>query len=154
MIANRSRITRSVLVAGTVAASIVLTGCGDNGDDAAQDTTTPMTTLPMTTTQPTTTPATSPTNGAEISSEASQQLCDMIEPELDNWRDQGSTIAKTTFNGTVQNWAARNELTDDVVQDKTIVDTVTTQTCPDVRQQALEVLEVPDLASALVGFGG
>ncbi|MEU2253629.1 hypothetical protein [Nocardia xishanensis] len=153
MIANRGRITRSVLVAGTVVAGIVLTGCGDNGNDTAQDTT-PMTTLPVTTAQQTTTPATSPTAGAEISSEASQQLCDMIRPELDNWRDQGSTVAKTSFNGTVQNWAARNELTDDVVEDKTIVDTVTTQTCPDVRQQALEVLEVPDLASALVGFGG
>ncbi|MET8777098.1 hypothetical protein AB0H49_05665 [Nocardia sp. NPDC050713] len=153
MIANRRRITRSALVAGTVAASIMLTGCNDNGNDTADDTTI-ITTLPVTTTQPTTSPATSPTTGAEISSEASQQLCDMIQPELDNWRDQGSTIAKTSFNGTVQNWAARNELTDDVVQDKTIVDTVTTQTCPDVRQQALEVLEVPDLADALVGFGG
>ncbi|MGV9613582.1 hypothetical protein [Nocardia xishanensis] len=153
MITDRGRITRSVLIAGTVVAGIVLTGCDDNGNDTAQETMT-MTTLPVTTTQPTTSPATSPTAGAEISSEASQQLCDMIQTELDNWRGQGSTVAKTSFNGTVQNWAARNELTDDVVKDKTVVDTVTTQSCPDVRQQALEVLAVPDLASALVGFGG
>ncbi|MGK8488153.1 hypothetical protein [Nocardia asiatica] len=152
MVVNRNRVARSVFVASAMAAGISLVGCDDDGTETAPDTTM-VTTLPGTT-QPTTSPTTSPTAGAEITSEAARQLCDMIQPELDNWRDQGSTVAKVSFNGTVQNWAARNELTDDVIKDKTIVDTVTTQTCPDVRQQALEVLDVPDLASGLVGFGG
>ncbi|WP_280239068.1 hypothetical protein [Nocardia abscessus] len=146
---HRNRITCSIFVAGALATGIMLTGC-DNNNDTARDTTT-ATGLPATTTAQ---PTTSPTEGAEVTAEAARQLCDMIRPELDNWRDQGSTVAKVSFNGTVQNWAARNELTDDVIKDKTIVDTVTTQTCPDVRQQALEVLDIPDLATGLVGFGG
>lgn len=44
-------------------------------------------------------------------------------------------------------------LNDLVVTDRSIVDTVTTQNCPDVRQQALEALDVPELASALTGAG-
>ncbi|MBX4365333.1 hypothetical protein K4H01_23260, partial [Mycobacterium tuberculosis] len=60
-----------------------------------------------------------------VTPQAAQQLCDMIQSELDNWRGQGATVAKVSFNGTVQNWAARNDgLNDDVIRDRTIVDTL------------------------------
>ncbi|MGI5219635.1 hypothetical protein [Nocardia sp. CA-290969] len=66
----------------------------------------------------------------------------------------GPVAARVAFNGTVQNWAARNDgLNDEVLQDTGLVDTVTTQTCPDVRDRALEALDAETLAAALAGFG-
>lgn len=35
-------------------------------------------------------------------------LCEMMAPDLDNWRAQGVTVARVSFNATVQNWAVRN----------------------------------------------
>lgn len=143
-----------LLAAGALMTGAALTGCSDN--DGGNDTTaTPSISVEMTTPESRSTTQTSTTRSEApaISPEAAQQLCDMIEPEIDNWREQGPTVAKVTFNGTVQNWAARNNgLNDDVIRDKSIIDQVTTQTCPQVRQQALEVLEVPELADALLGF--
>jgi len=151
---NLDRKYVTLLTAGALMTGAALTGCSDNGDGGNDTTTAPSLSVEITTPESEPTTGTDTTDEAPvISPEAAQQLCDMIEPEIDNWREQGSTVAKVTFNGTVQNWAARNDgLNDDVIRDKNIVDEVTTKTCPDVRQQALDVLEVPDLASALIGF--
>ncbi|MCM6778240.1 hypothetical protein NDR87_32630 [Nocardia sp. CDC159] len=143
----RNYIVRSTLGAGALVVGTILAGCADNDPTAPLGTTTmPTATLP--------TPG-SPTTGADedrVTPAAARQLCDMIAPEIDNWRAQGPTVGKVSFNGTVQNWATRNDgLNDEVLRDKSIIDTVTTQTCADVRQRAIEVLQVPDLASALVG---
>lgn len=147
MVMQHSRRMRSVMMIGLVAAGAISAGCGDDGGtDSSAPTSAPVT-MPGTT-----------TTGADtdkVSPEAAQQLCDMIAPEIDNWRDQGSVLGKVSFNGTVQNWAARNHgLNDEVIRDKSIVDDVTTRTCPDVRERAMKALEVSDLASALAGFGG
>lgn len=89
-----------------------------------------------------------------VSPAAARDLCDTLAGELGGWREQGGTGAKVSYNATVQSWAARNGgLNDIVVRDRAVVDTLTTQTCPDVRQQALDALELSDLASGLVGFG-
>ncbi|MFC6010390.1 hypothetical protein [Nocardia lasii] len=88
----------------------------------------------------------------EISDAAAQHLCEMIAPDIDNWRAQGTTLGRVTFNGTVQNWAARNGgVNVAVARNREVIDTVTQQHCPQVRDQVLQVLEVPDLASALAG---
>lgn len=147
---SRGYLVRSTVAAAALAAGAVLVGCGDDDGSDPAPRTPDMPTITMTTPGAMTSPG-----GDEdtVTPQAAQQLCDMIEPELDNWRDQGPTVAKVSFNGTVQNWAARNEgLNDEVIRDNSIVDTVTTQTCPEVRQQAIEILEVPDLASALAGW--
>ncbi|MFC9999812.1 hypothetical protein [Nocardia sp. NPDC127526] len=143
----RTTIMRSMIAAGVIAAGGVLAGCGDGDVD-----------VPRTPTIDLTAPGTPTRDTGDdqdmVTPAAAQQLCDMISAEIGNWRGQGSALAKVSFNGTVQNWAARNEgLNDEVIQNKTIVDAATSGTCPDVRGQALEVLEAPDLASALAGFG-
>ncbi|WP_433714093.1 hypothetical protein ACQP2U_08075 [Nocardia sp. CA-084685] len=139
-------IARSLLAVGALGLA-ALTGCSDNNDNHDGV---------MTSTLPTTSRPTSATSTApDITPQATRQLCDMIGTEIDNWRDQGTTIAKVSFNGTVQDWAARNDsLNDDVIRDKTIIDRITVQTCPDVRQRALDVLHTDNLADALIGFGG
>ncbi|WP_280356337.1 hypothetical protein [Nocardia otitidiscaviarum] len=148
-----NKIVRTTVAAGFIAAGAMLVACGDDEEPGVQDTTT-MTTPDLTTTTTATATTTPGQDEDVVTPAAAQQLCDMIEPELDNWRDQGATLAKVSFNGTVQNWAARNDgLNDEVIGDTTIVDEATTNTCPDIRQQALEVLEVQNLSDALVGFG-
>lgn len=143
-----NRTTRLALLTAALLVGTIATGCSENdnnGSEAAPSTTNPLSTV-------TTSPE---AEDDTITPEASRQLCDMIGTEIDNWHDQGPIMARVSFNGTVQNWAARNNgLNDEIIADNSIVDTVTTQTCPDVRNQALGALDVPDLASALVGFGG
>ncbi|WP_459545667.1 hypothetical protein [Nocardia sp. X0981] len=144
----RTRMTRPALIAATLLAATVVVGCGGDPDNDEA--------LPTTGTVATSAPATQGDEGEDVvTPEASRQLCDMIGSELDNWGDLGPVAARVAFNGTVQNWAARNDgLNDEIIQDTGIVDTVTTQTCPDVRDQALGVLDTDTLASALAGFGG
>ncbi|WP_235747619.1 hypothetical protein [Nocardia coffeae] len=90
-----------------------------------------------------------------VTPEAAKQLCDMISPKIGEWRDQGSTARKADFNFIVHDWAARNGgLNTQVIADRTIVDRITTQNCPDTRRQALAALQIGTLADGLVGFGG
>ncbi|MEU4317220.1 hypothetical protein AB0F85_02375 [Nocardia fluminea] len=93
------------------------------------------------------------TEGAPtISDEAAVHLCEMMAPDLDNWRAQGVNVARVSFNATVQNWAVRSGgINVAVARNREVIDTVTQQHCADVRQQAIQALDVPDLASALAG---
>ncbi|MEU4650454.1 hypothetical protein [Nocardia fluminea] len=94
----------------------------------------------------------SPQGAPEISDEAAAHLCEMMAPDLDNWRAQGVTVARVSFNATVQNWAVRSGgINVAVARNREVIDTVTQQHCADVRQQAIQALDVPDLASALAG---
>ncbi|MGK8488691.1 hypothetical protein [Nocardia asiatica] len=141
---------RLALFVGALAAGSALTACSSDDSDPGAATPEPAT---VSITMPSPTSAQVP-NPDQITTEAAQQLCDMMRADIDTWRDQGATVAKVTFNGTVHNWAARNGgLNDVVVAERGRIDAVTAQSCPDVRQQALEALGEPDLASALAGFG-
>ncbi|MET9027118.1 hypothetical protein ABZW96_16115 [Nocardia sp. NPDC004168] len=141
---------RFALLIGAVAAGSALTACSVDGGDPAADTPQPAT---VSITMPGPSSPQVP-NTDQITAEAAKQLCDMMGADIDTWRGQSATVAKVTFNGTVHNWAARNGgLNDVVVTHRDTVDAVTTQTCPDVREQAVQALGVPDLASALAGFG-
>ncbi|MEU2089802.1 hypothetical protein [Nocardia beijingensis] len=137
----------TLLVAGALAAA-ALTACGSDSGPAptgsSSSTTVSATAAPGTTSGRVTT--TSP----EISDAAATQLCDMIRPELSNWRIQGGTLGKIGLNALVHEWALRNGgINGAVLADKPIVDRVTIKACPDVRQQAVEALGIPDLASGL-----
>ncbi|MFF0545793.1 hypothetical protein ACFYTF_23425 [Nocardia thailandica] len=144
--------TRTALGAFAVFAALATASCTSDADN--DDGVTTSAPVPHTSHATTSAPASTSAGGAAaVSPEASRQLCDMIGAELDNWRSQGTTVAKVSFNGTVHNWAARNDgLNEAIISDNGIVDTVTTATCPDVRTQALEVLGTDTLASALAGF--
>ncbi len=52
----------------------------------------------------------------------------------------------------MQTWAAQYGLNAAVVQNRGLVDDATEETCGDVRSQAIDLLEIPDLASGLVGL--
>ncbi|WP_280428530.1 hypothetical protein [Nocardia brasiliensis] len=74
----------------------------------------------------------------------------MIRPELSNWRVQGPTLGRIGLNAMVHEWALRNGgINGAVLADKPVIDRITTKSCPDVHKQAIEALELTDLASGL-----
>ncbi|RJO69326.1 hypothetical protein D5S18_30700 [Nocardia panacis] len=102
----------------------------------------------------TTTGAAAPTpvkpGALQINDQAAGQLCDMIRPELSNWRVQGPTLGRLGYNIMVQDWAARNGgINLAVLADKPVIDRITTKSCSDVRSQAIDALQLTDLASGL-----
>ncbi|WP_280243132.1 hypothetical protein [Nocardia abscessus] len=141
-------ISRSTLLVAGALAAAALTACGSETSPdptGSSSSTTASATATPGTTSGSVTPA-----SPEISDAAAAQLCDMIRPELSNWRIQGGTLGKIGLNALVHEWALRNGgINAAVLGDKPIVDRVTTKSCADVRQQAIEALGIPDLASGL-----
>ncbi|NMM88168.1 hypothetical protein B2J88_28060 [Rhodococcus sp. SRB_17] len=82
-----------------------------------------------------------------------QQLCSDMEAELQNWRTVTPTLGKGGLNIVVGSWATANGINLlDLAQHRDRVDTAMAASCPQVRDGALYALEIPDLASGMVGF--
>ncbi len=106
---------------------------------------------------PTSTPATPTTTQVDpadaITAEQRQQLCSDLSEQLQEWRIQGPTLGRGGLNIVVQTWAAQSGVINlQIVQNRSIVDDITIEDCPDVREEAMRSLDIPDLASGLVGF--
>ncbi|GAA5058179.1 hypothetical protein [Nocardia callitridis] len=149
-------ISHSTLLLAGVFTAAALTACGGTENAPATGSSGSTTASATSTATGSTTPeetgsASKPKPGSpEISDAAGSQLCDMIRPELSNWRVQGPTAGKIGLNGIVHEWALRNgAINGAVLADKPIIDRVTDKSCSDVRQQAVEALEIPDLATGL-----
>ncbi|MBC7304476.1 MAG: hypothetical protein H5T78_26465 [Nocardia sp.] len=93
---------------------------------------------------------TTPAGTLTISPSSAAQLCDMIRPELSNFRVQGPTLGRISLNAMVHDWGLRNGgINGHVLADKAMIDRVTTESCPEVRTEALTALELPSLAAGL-----
>ncbi|MFE7801765.1 hypothetical protein [Nocardia sp. NPDC057440] len=140
-------ISRSTLLAAGIFAAAALTACGTSTDPS------PTGSSGSTTESATATSA--PSGPAKpsspvISDAAAGRLCDMIRPELSNWRIQGPTLGRIGLNALVHEWALTNGgINAQVLADKPVIDRITTKSCPDVRKQAIEALGLSDLASGL-----
>ncbi|WP_067859274.1 hypothetical protein [Nocardia shimofusensis] len=135
-----------MLGAAAFAVAATLSACGSSGDpDHAAHTESSSSTTAAPTTKPTTSVKAEPT----VTDAAAQSLCDAIRPELSNFRVQGPTLGRIGMNLIVHPWGMQNGI--DVLNNKSVVDTVTIKSCPDVRQEAIDALEVPDLATVVVG---
>ncbi|WP_378739158.1 hypothetical protein [Nocardia brasiliensis] len=142
-------ISRSTLLLAGVFAAAALTACGSESNPAPTGSTSSTTSAPATS-KPGGTAGTNKPGTPEISDAAAAQLCDMIRPELSNWRVQGPTLGKIGLNALVHEWALRNGgINGAVLADKPVVDRLTTKSCADVHKQAIEALELPDLAAGL-----
>ncbi|QIS14433.1 hypothetical protein [Nocardia arthritidis] len=144
---------RGAAALGALALLAALTGCG-SGDNSNPLPATPTTHPDFSITFSSPSATKDRINLDQVTPEAEKQLCDMIGPETGNWRNQEPGVGKVSFNVTVHDWAARNGgLNDLVIKDRTVVDRITDQMCPDIRRQALSALQVGELADALAGFG-
>ena len=139
-IAGRS----AVALAGAAALLTLVGACSTDTTTTGSSSTT--------TIAPTTTITSTPAQ-AVITDAQKQQLCTDLEAQLSNWRVQGPTLGRGGLNILVQTWAAQSGVINlQVVQNRAIVDDITTETCSDVRDEAIRSLDIPDLASGLVGF--
>ncbi|WP_245839086.1 hypothetical protein [Nocardia donostiensis] len=137
--------SRGALVVAGVCGAVVLTACGGGTNEGAESSTSA---APATTTGQT---SAAPGTPFEVPDDAAVALCDMIRPELSNFRVQGPTLGRVGLNAMVHEWALRNgAINAQVLGDKAVIDRATTKACPDVRQEAIEALELKDLASGLV----
>ncbi|MGV8872148.1 MAG: hypothetical protein ACOH2Q_06455 [Rhodococcus sp. (in: high G+C Gram-positive bacteria)] len=135
----------AVAVAGAAALLTLVGAC-------STDTTSTGSSSATTTIAPTTTVTTTPAE-AVITDAQKQQLCTDLEAQLSNWRVQGPTLGRGGLNILVQTWAAQSGVINlQVVQNRAVVDDITKDTCSDVRDEAIRSLDIPDLASGLVGF--
>lgn len=131
-------------MAGAAALLVVATACSTDTTNTGSSSTTTVAPTPT---------VTAPPAGAAITDAQKQQLCTDLEAQLSNWRVQGPTLGRGGLNILVQTWAAQSGVINlQVVQDRAIVDDITTETCSDVRDEAIRSLDIPDLASGLVGF--
>ncbi|NLU82849.1 hypothetical protein [Rhodococcus sp. HNM0569] len=97
-------------------------------------------------------PGTEPAPG-DVTAAQAQSLCSDLEGQLQNWRTYTPTIGKGGLNIVVGTWLAHHNLgAIDFATDRGRIDTITSAACPQVRADALTALEIPDLASGLVGF--
>ncbi|MEU1524014.1 hypothetical protein ABZ413_17620 [Nocardia rhamnosiphila] len=127
--------------------AVLLTACG--GVQTGSEDTSPAASSASATTSATTSSA-APATPLEVSDKAAQNLCDMMRPELSNWRVQGPTLGRIGLNAMVHEWALTNGgINAQVLADKAVVDRVTVKACPDVHDEAVQALELPDLAAGL-----
>ncbi|MBH0779984.1 hypothetical protein [Nocardia bovistercoris] len=148
---HRRWLLRSAPLAAVALLTAALTACGSTDDPNPTGNSGTLTTTasrPATTTgaNATGTQKTSP----QVTDAAAVALCDAIRPELSNFRVQGPTLGRVGLNLIVHPWGLQHGI--DVLGNKAVVDTVTTKSCPDVRQQTIEALSTPDLASVIVGL--
>ncbi|MFI5498506.1 hypothetical protein ACIA5E_05515 [Nocardia asteroides] len=127
---HRARSTGLLLVLATTALGI--SGCGnDSGYDDAGPT------------------PTEPT----ISQPSVDELCGILDGQKGTWHALGPRVARVAFTGAMKLWTVQDTVANSAISwNRHIVDTVTTQTCPVVRDETLVVLDVPDLKTALGGF--
>ncbi|MFZ2174057.1 MAG: hypothetical protein WAW17_08505 [Rhodococcus sp. (in: high G+C Gram-positive bacteria)] len=131
--------------AGTLLIAATVAGCAGQGGTPSPGTAPP--------------PAPAPTDSGTavvpggVTEAQAAQLCSDLEGQLQSWRTYTPTIGKTGLNGLVASWIAGSNLNAlDFLRDRGRIDEITTASCPDVRQQAVTALDIPDLASGLIGF--
>ncbi|WP_405180328.1 hypothetical protein OG225_03095 [Nocardia sp. NBC_01377] len=141
-------ISRSTLLAAGVLTVAALAACGPTDDPSPTGNSGSVTSIPQATTGAGSGGSQKPT--AQVTDAAGKALCDAIRPELSNFRVQGPTLGGVGMNLIVHPWGLQYGI--DVLGNKAVVDTATSKSCPDVRQQAIEALSAPDLASVIVGL--
>lgn len=80
-------------------------------------------------------------------------LCERLESQLQPWRTYTPSVGRGGLNILVGEWAGINGV--DLLalaSDRSRIDAITSAQCSDVREEAVTALEIPDLASGLVGF--
>lgn len=143
-------------VTGALAVGVAAVGCATEStpEPASTASPAPATTAPGGTGTGTGTGGTViPGDSGGVTTTQAAQLCSDMEAQLQNWRTYTPTIGKGGLNTVVGTWAAQNGVNMiDLIAHKARIDVITSAQCPQVREGALSALEIPDLASGLIGF--
>ncbi|WP_233434501.1 hypothetical protein [Nocardia yamanashiensis] len=150
------RTLRVPLLAAAVAAVALTAACGGNNTGSSQPQGSSTTAPGSSSGKPTTSggATTSKPNGGQVtvSDEAAKSLCDLLRPQLSDWRVQGPTLGKIALNATAHEWALKNGgINIQMLGDKDVLDRITQANCSDVRDQALSALQIQSLAQGVIG---
>lgn len=87
-----------------------------------------------------------------VTAEMAQGLCDDLSEQTQSMRTYTVTVGKVTLNGAVGAWAMKHNLNlVDLAQHREKVDQILESQCPGVRAEVMQALQLPDIASGLVG---
>lgn len=145
------QIRSSLVPAVAVALAGVLAACASAQDPAPTGTSTESPVTTETTSAAGSSPAEAGAGGFTEAQAA--DLCARLEGQLSNWRTYTPSVGRGGLNILVGEWGAANGV--DLVAlagDRGRIDAATSAQCPEVREEAVQALEIPDLASGLVGF--
>ena len=144
---------RFTLAAGSAALLVMAVGCASPTPPAPADTTAPVPAAPAPAAPAPVPAGVIPGDSGGVTFAQAATLCADMSAQLQSWRTYTPTIGKGGLNTVVGTWAAQNGLNMiDLVAHKARIDVITSAQCPDVRQGAMYALELPDLASGLIGF--
>lgn len=149
MTARRGRLAATVAATAALAAFVGGCSTGESPTPGNSAQTSALTSAP----KPSSTTGGETGTATGVTDAQAAQLCSDIEEQLQNWRTYTPTIGKGGLNTVVISWATGNGV--DLLKlagDRAQIDTITTAQCPQVRDGALYALEIPNLASALIGF--
>lgn len=139
---TRIRLVHAVVAAA--AATAVLGACAPAPESDPTGTATPATT---------TTTTTDSAGPGGVTEAQAADLCARMEGQLSNWRTYTPSVGRGGLNILVGEWGAANGV--DLLAlagDRARIDTITSEQCPQVREEAIAALEIPDLAAGLVGY--
>ena len=148
------QIRASLVPAVVLAVAGVLAGCAPTQAPAPSGTATESTAnTGPTESMPAARPS-APESGAGGFTEAqTADLCARLEGQLSNWRTYTPSVGRGGLNILVGEWGAANGVDLVVLAgDRARIDAATSAQCPEIREEAVQALDIPDLASGLVGF--
>lgn len=144
---RRVRFRRAALPLAALALAAAASACASTGTPESTGQGSP---VPPATAAPAPGGATLP---GGVTAPVAQKLCDSLESQLQSMRTYTLTPGKITLNGVVATWAAQNGINVvDLATHKDRVDAITEAQCPQVRTDVTKALEIPDLASGLLGI--
>ncbi|RVW10943.1 hypothetical protein EGT67_00215 [Prescottella agglutinans] len=149
MTERRGRLAATVAVTAALAA--LAAGCSSTGESPTPGNTANSADATSSASAPS--PGSTGAQVAGVTDAQAAQLCSDIEAQLQNWRTYTPTLGKGGLNTVVISWATANGM--DLLKlagDRGQIDAITVAQCPQVRDGALYALEIPNLASGLVGF--
>lgn len=87
-----------------------------------------------------------------VTPDMAQNLCDDLAGQAQSMRTYTPTIGKVTLNTTVGTWSMKYNLNlVDIAQHPEKIDQVLEAQCPTVRADVISALQIPDIASGLLG---
>lgn len=129
------RMRRASLAVSMIVAAALVGACSrDSGDEPASQPPPPQPTV------------------EDVGPVAAGYLCDMLLVDTATWREHPD-VGLISFEGHVRTWAAEyQEFEGAIIRDHTFVDDVTIHYCPDIRDRAIDALNLDSLSSGLIGY--